>query len=110
MNDEPIPKVPSSAPAQVGDVNTAPTTTAAEDLIVVGQRRINLIWEVTQGIIAVMVTAATLYVAGMLALDGNGQTAAFLLLSNAFFVVVTTYIVRTNHQKTGGVGKGDTGR
>ena len=133
MTDVPIPvhiESPSSSastmqPGQVGgaapnkpDVMTlasgkaiaAPTTTEEEDRATVGQRRINLIWEVTQGAIAVMVTAATLYVAGKLALRGTAETAAFLLLSNAFFVVVTTYIVRTNHSKTGGVWKGDTGR
>lgn len=88
----------------------APTTTEEEDRATVGQRRINLIWEVTQGAIAILVTASTLYVAGKLALQGNGETAAFLLLSNVFFVVISTYIQRTNHQKIGGVGKGDIGR
>lgn len=93
-----------------GKAIAVPTTTEEEDRATVGQRRVNLIWEITQGVIAVMVTGATLYVAGKLALNGNGETAAFLLLSNAFFVVVTTYIVRTNHQKIGGVEKGDRGR
>lgn len=33
-----------------------PTTTAEEDLVTHGQRRVNLIWEVTQSIIAAGVT------------------------------------------------------
>lgn len=96
--------------AKVGDPNIAPTTTAAEDIIHAGQRRINLIWETTQAVVAVMVTGFTLYVASMLALKEKEQTAAFLLLSNAFFVVITAYIQRTNHTKIGGVTKDETGR
>lgn len=92
-------------PAQVGDVNIAPTTTAAGDLVTAGQRKINLIWETTQAIIAVLVTAATLWVSAQLALRDSPETAAFLLLSNAFFLVVTAYVVRTNHSKTGGVAE-----
>jgi hypothetical protein len=74
-----------------------------------GQRRINIIWEVTQATIALAVTGATLYVAAMLALKDQGQTAAFLLLSNAFFLVVGFYFGRTNHQRVGGIGSGPTG-
>lgn len=97
-------------PPKVGDKNIAPNTTAADDLVTHGQRKINLIWETTQAIIAIMVTAATLFVSAKLALKDNPETAAFLLLSNAFFLVVTAYIVRTNHSKVGGVKPGDIGR
>lgn len=89
-------------PPKVGDKNVAPTTTAAEDITHAGQRRVNLIWETTQGLVAVMVTGVTLYVAASVALRGSG-TEAFLLLSNAFFFVITTYMIRTNHTKIGGV-------
>jgi len=100
-----------SHPAQVGDVNIAPTTTAADDLITAGQRSINRLWELTQSVIAVAVTGATLYIAGSLALrDGPATETAFLLLSNTFFLVISVYVQRTNHQKTGGVQKGDVGR
>lgn len=98
-----VPPTTAAEPAKVGDVNIAPKTTAAEDLVTAGQRRVNILWEVTQAIVALMVTAATLWVAGTLALQGNGDMAAFLLLSNAFFVVISTYLTRTNHTKTGGV-------
>jgi hypothetical protein len=105
---KPAKKLP--APPKVGDKNTAPTTTAAEDDTKQGQRRVNLIWETTQATLAVLVTASTLYVAGKLALSERGSEGAFLLLSNAFFAIVSTYLTRTNHQKTGGVGSDDTGR
>ena len=98
------------APAQVGDKNVAPTTTAAADLVVAGQRRINLVWEFTQAIVAISVTGSTLYVAGTMAVRGQGNDGAFLLLSNVFFLVIGQYFSRTNHTKTGGVERGDTGR
>ncbi len=85
-----------------------PTTTAEQNRVTVGQRRVNLIWEVTQALIAVAVTGSTLYVSAQLALKENGQAAAFLLLSNAFFLVVGFYFGRTNHQRTGGVGGNQT--
>ena len=85
-------------------LNIEPTTTSEQDRKAAGQRRINVVWELTQAFIAVVVTLATLYVASQLALKDNGQTAAFLLLSNAFFLVIGFYFGRTNHQRTGGVG------
>jgi hypothetical protein len=90
---------------------TEPASTAATDAAILrtaGQRRINVIWEMTQALIAVTVTWSTLYVAAMLALKDAGQTAAFLLLSNAFFLVIGFYFGRTNHQRMGGVGGGFT--
>lgn len=74
-----------------------------------GQRRINIIWELTQSAVAILVTAATLFIAGRLALV-EGDRGAFLLLSNVFFLVLGTYFQRTNHVKTGGVGKDSTTR
>lgn len=105
-----VPPAIAPQPAKVGDKNTAPTTTAEQDTTTAGQRHINRIWEYTQAILAIFVTSATLYVAGSLALAEKGSDGAFLLLSNAFFVVVTTYLSRTNHQRIGGVKTGDTGR
>lgn len=101
---------PAPAPPKVGDKNTAPTTTAADDERTAGQRKINFIWECTQATLAIVVTLSTLFVAGSLAIKGSGNDAAFLLLSNSFFVVVTTYLTRTNHTRVGGVKKEDEGR
>lgn len=86
--------------------SVAPTTTSEQDLVTAGQRRVNIIWEVTQAVIAVMVTGAVLAIAGMMILNTrqDDDAQAFLLLSNAFFMIVTFYYQRTNHTKTGGVG------
>jgi hypothetical protein len=73
-----------------------------------GQRRINLVWEVTQSLIALGVTSSTLYVSSVMVLRGEKSEAAILLLSNAFFLVVGFYFGRTNHDKTGGVGTRNT--
>jgi len=81
----------------------APTTTLEEDRHALGQRHINLIWELTQALIALTVTSATLYVSAVLAVRGDGGQAAFLLLSNAFFLVIGFYFGRTNHTRAGGV-------
>jgi hypothetical protein len=75
-----------------------------------GQRRVNLLWEATQSVIALSVTTATLYTATNLALQDQTETAAFLLLSNGFFLVIGFYFGRTNHARTGGVGGSDVKR
>jgi hypothetical protein len=72
-----------------------------------GQRRINLIWEVTQSIIAIMVSGVTLVVSALVIQRSITDTAAFLLLSNAFFLVIGFYFGRTNHEKTGGISPDD---
>lgn len=69
-----------------------------------GQRRINLIWELTQAFVALAVTFTTLFVSAVLVIRGNAESAAFLLLSNAFFLVIGFYFGRTNHSRSGGVG------
>lgn len=71
-----------------------------------GQRRINILWEMTQAIIAITVTGSTLFVAAQLTMKESSNTAPFLLLSNAFFLVVGFYFGRTNHQRIGGVDLG----
>lgn len=61
-----------------------------------GQRRINLIWEFTQGVIAVAITAAKIYC--------SVNKIESPELTNAFFLIVSMYFVRTNHHLIGGVG------
>jgi len=98
--------------------STAATTTSEEDRKTAGQRRINIIWEATQAIIALSVTGTGMYTASQLALrsdttDSNKSIAitAFLLISNTVFLVIGFYFGRTNHQRVGGVGSNiDTGR
>lgn len=94
---------PIGVQAQSTDPSVPAKTTFQEDLKTAGQRRINIIWEGTQAIIALLVTATTLYVSSSLSLRGEG-TAAFLLISNAFFLVIGFYFGRTNHQRSGGIG------
>lgn len=98
-----LPPLPPPPPA-IAAAATAPTTTVEENLHTLGQRRINFIWEATQSLIAIAVTGATLYVAATLAVHDAGMTAAFLLLSNAFFLVIGFYFGRTNHTRVGGIG------
>lgn len=107
-------------PAEVGDINIAPTTTAAHDLTTAGQRRVNLIWETMQASIAAAVVGTTLFVASRLALlvvapeatDQQSSIAntAFMLISNLVSLIIGFYFGRTNHQKEAGVQKGDIGR
>jgi len=91
-------------------VVASPVTTQEQDRVTLGQRRINVLWEVTQAIVAVLVTAVTLACSATLIIRGEKGAEAFLLMSNAFFVVISTYLTRTNHTKTGGVGPNETGR
>lgn len=84
-----------------------PTTTAQEDLTTAGQRRINLIWEYTQAMIALIVVATTMSVSALTAYYQNrgmeGQVPN--LIAVAFGTVVGFYFSRTNHAAIGGIGK-----
>lgn len=71
-------------------------TTAQEDITKAGQRRINLIWEVTQGVIAVIITVSVIYCS----IKGIETKT----LENAFVMIITMYFVRTNHSLIGGIG------
>lgn len=73
-----------------------PKTTIQEDLTTSGQRRINLIWELTQATIAVMITAAVV-VLKVKKIESD-------VLDNAFLIIITMYFVRTNHRLIGGTG------
>ena len=94
-----------------------PTTTRQEDLKTAGQRKINIIWETTQAVIALLVTGTGMYTAAQLALRSDASDAnkamaitAFLLISNTVFLVIGFYFGRTNHQRVGGVGSQIEGR
>jgi hypothetical protein len=75
-----------------------PTTTAEQDRFTSGQRRINLIWEVTQAAIALMIVGANVASAFVLVTTNS-------MLTNAFFLVVGFYFGRTNHARQGGVSQ-----
>lgn len=65
--------------------------------VTAGQRRVNILWEVTQAAIAVAATMGFLYVS-IQKIDAPD-------LRNAFFLIVGFYFSRTNHVNTGGVGR-----
>jgi hypothetical protein len=73
-----------------------PDTTAQQDKVSAGQRKVNLIWEATQATIAIMITAAVIYIA-VNKIESD-------VLVNAFFLIVSMYFIRTNHSLIGGVG------
>lgn len=79
-----------------------PTTTEQDDKVTAGQRRVNIMWECTQAAIAIMITAAIIYNA-MKGIKNED-------LTNAFFLIVSMYFVRTNHQLIGGVQANQKGR
>jgi hypothetical protein len=80
-----------------------PKTTEQEDITTAGQRRINLIWEVTQAAISIMVVGANMMVG---AYDGLYQNHSEFppVLSSALFLVIGFYFSRTNHAAIGGIG------
>lgn len=113
---EPVPvTMATNLPIPV-KMEPARQTIAQEDettLRSAGQRRINILWEATQAVIALVVTGTGMYTAAMLALrtdlaDSSKSMAitAFLLISNTVFLVIGFYFGRTNHQRTGGIGGG----
>lgn len=78
-------------------------TTVQQDLTVAGQRRINIIWEVTQAAIAILVVATTMFVSGY-AYIVQGNTDVPNLIAVAFGTIVGFYFARTNHAAIGGTG------
>lgn len=63
-----------------------------------GQRRINLIWELTQATVAVLTTLAKIYVSVWPPVGTSPEA-----LNSAFFLIIGFYFGRTNHEKIGGV-------
>jgi hypothetical protein len=82
----------------------SPAQEAETALVTHGQRKINLIWEYTQAIIALLVVVSNLLVGVQVGLSG-GKSEVPPMLSNALFLVVGFYFSRTNHAAIGGVGK-----
>lgn len=108
---DPLPLPEPAKPAQVGDVNKAPETTAAQDMVTAGQRAINMIWETTQMRIALSVIWGSLMVSAVLAVFGKWigslelQLASVVFLYGVANLVTGFYFGRTNHTKSGGVGE-----
>lgn len=79
-------------------LSVPPNTTQEEDRYTRGQRKINLIWEVTQAIVTIMIIGA--HITAVFVPVASQQAAS--ALTNVMMVVVTFYYVRTNHKRTGG--------
>lgn len=77
-------------------ISLAPTTTRQQDLTTKGQRNINLIWEITQSLIALGITMAVVFCAVHHIVSQE--------LTNAFFLIIGFYYSRTNHAAIGGIG------
>lgn len=80
-----------------------PTTTIQEDITTAGQRRINLIWEITQAVIAIVVVAANMF-AALYSVIAAGSGDVPVILSSSLFLIIGFYFSRTNHQAIGGIG------
>lgn len=81
-----------------------PTTTVQQDMTTAGQRKINLIWEYTQALIAVVVVACTM-VTGTWMMVAGSKAEVPTIMAVAFGMVVGSYFQRTNHMNVGGVGR-----
>lgn len=85
-------------------ISIPPTTTIQEDLVTASQRRINLIWEFTQAIIAITVVLVNM-IAALFNVFQNKEVDVPMILSSSLFLIIGFYFSRTNHQAIGGVGK-----
>jgi len=79
-------------------------TTFQQDLVTAGQRRINVIWEVTQAFIACAVVLANMIVGVYNGLTSSQHAEYPVILSSSLFLIVGFYFSRTNHAAIGGVG------
>lgn len=92
----------AAAPAQP---SVPPTTTSEQDLRTAGQRKLNMVWEMTQASIAIGVVAANIiYVFVQWFSKASDDRSKSLLLESAFFLVVGFYFGRTNHARIGDLG------
>lgn len=97
-------EVPVVIKAQL-DPAVSALTTFQQDLMMAGQRRINVIWEVTQAFIAAVVVVANMIVGAYQGLLTGPRPEFPVILSSALFLVIGFYFSRTNHASIGGVGE-----
>jgi hypothetical protein len=69
-----------------------------------GQRRVNIVWELTQAFIAVGIVTANLIVGVAMSLSKTPANEFPFVLSSSMFLVIGFYFSRTNHAAIGGVG------
>lgn len=93
---------PEKAPSS--DRPLPATTTQQEDITTAGQRRINLIWEYSQAVIALLVVVANMIVGTWHGVGQAKDTDYPFILSSSLFLVIGFYFSRTNHAAIGGIG------
>lgn len=98
-----VPPPTANMQVQRNDPSVPATTTFQEDLTTAGQRKINLIWEYTQAIIALLVVISTM-ICGIYAMIHPTIEQIPTIISVAFGTVVGFYFSRTNHAAIGGIG------
>lgn len=69
-----------------------------------GTRHTNLVWEITQAMIAVATIGSVLYATTKIALNSDMDKTAFIVLSNLGSVIIGFYFGRTNHARPTGLG------
>jgi hypothetical protein len=92
----------AAAMAGVVASDLASSQSQAAILSTAGQRWINRLWEVTQAIVTVSITIATI-IAAFKGIESK-------TLDAGFFAIISMYLARTNHTKVGGVQTNDYGR
>ena len=101
-----IPVVPVavvSVPPLPGEPHATPAEEAQRERMTAGQRKINLIWEYTQAVIAIAVVSSTM-TAGLHSVFAHTGEQIPTVIGVAFGMVVGSYFQRTNHMNVGGVG------
>lgn len=89
------------------ETSAPPTTTTEQDVNTAGQRRINLIWEMTQAFIAIVVVVTNM-VSALINVVRHESVDVPMILSSALFLIVGFYFSRTNHTAIGGIGPKET--
>ncbi len=102
--------VPLAAPSPSPEVfaSTQAAKDKRTDETESGQRRVNLIWEATQALIALGVVGAVLAICMRIAFAAIDLKVPEVL-QNALFLIVGFYFSRTNHAAIGGVGNKPSG-
>jgi len=92
-------------PSPAHDPSLPATTTKQEDMTTAGQRKINLIWEYSQAIIALKVVLANMIVGVWYGIGKTTEQEYPFILSSSLFLVIGFYFSRTNHAAIGGIGR-----
>jgi hypothetical protein len=101
MSDGILPEKSLSPPSAVAAAVITETS-----LRTAGQRRVNVIWEYTQALVAGEVVTTVLIVSAWQSVRGTEslKMAAFGFLIGVANLVIGFYFGRTNHQRVGGIG------